>query len=323
MNVETHTALIEEEVYIVSKISKSAQIISALKKDKFLYILLIPGVLYYLIFKFAPMWGILISFKDYSPYVGFWNSPWIGFENFTNFFMNPDFFRLIKNTLLLSFYNIVFAFPFPIIMALLLNEIRTKKFKKIVQTLIYVPHFLSWVIIGSITLVLCNTQDGAISQLLFRLVGHKIDLLADPNWFRPLIIVQDMWKDCGFNTILFLAALSGVDVEQYEAAIIDGANRFKQLIHITLPSLKSIIVTLFILRMGTVLDNGFDHIFIMTNALNRNVADVFDTYVYTLGITQGAFSYSTTVGLFKSIVGLILIQSTNFISKKFGETSLF
>jgi len=323
MNAETHTELIKDKRYMISRKPKVTKVISRLKRDKFLYMLLAPGVLYFVIFKFVPMWGILISFKDYSPYLGFWNSPWIGLENFKTFFMNPDFFRLIKNTLLLSFYNIIFAFPLPILVALLLNEIRVKKFKKIVQTLIYVPHFLSWVIIGSITLVLCNTQDGVISQLLFKIVGKKIDLLADPNWFRPLIVVQGMWKDCGWNTVLFLAALSGIDSEQYEAAIIDGANRFKQLVYITLPSLKSIIAVLFILRMGTVLDNGFEHIFIMTNALNRNVADVFDTYVYTLGITQGAFSYSTTVGLFKSVVGLILIQATNLISKKFGETSLF
>jgi ABC-type polysaccharide transport system, permease component len=294
-----------------------------LKSDSLLYVLLIPGILYYVIFKFVPMYGIIIAFKDYSPFLGIGGSPWVGVQQFTSFFKDPDFFRLLFNTLFLSFLSIVFYFPAPIIIALLLNELRVEKYKKTVQTMVYIPHFVSMVIVASITYVIFNTEGGPINQMLFNLTGGKIDFLGSPNWFRPLIILQTIWKECGWGTIIFLAALSGVDVQLYEAAVVDGAGRFKQLWHVTLPSIRSTIVILLIMRMGSVLSNGFEQIFLMTNSLNRGVADVFDTYVYTLGVTQGAFSYSTAVGLFKSIVGLILILSTDKIAKKMGESGLF
>lgn len=302
---------------------KRERTISKLKRDKWLYLLLLPGVLYYVIFKFAPMWGIIIAFQDYSPFLGVLKSPWVGVSNFKDFFMNPDFFRLLKNTLTISFLNIIFFFPAPIILSLLLNEIRREFYKKTVQTLVYIPHFISMIIVASISYILLGTEGGAINQLIVNLGGEKINFLGSPQWFRPIIIIQSIWKECGWGTIIFLAALAGVDVEQYEAAVVDGAGRFKQLIHITLPALKSTIVILLIMRMGSVLNTGFEQIFLMTNSLNREVADVFDTYVYFLGITQGSFSYSTAVGLFKSIVGLILIQATNYLAKKMGESGLF
>lgn len=302
---------------------KRERTISKLKRDKWLYLLLLPGVLYYVIFKFAPMWGIIIAFQDYSPFLGVLKSPWVGVSNFKDFFMNPDFFRLLKNTLTISFLNIIFFFPAPIILSLLLNEIRREFYKKTVQTLVYIPHFISMIIVASISYILLGTEGGAINQLIVNLGGEKINFLGSPQWFRPIIIIQSIWKECGWGTIIFLAALAGVDVEQYEAAVVDGAGRFRQLIHITLPALKSTIVILLIMRMGSVLNTGFEQIFLMTNSLNREVADVFDTYVYFLGITQGSFSYSTAVGLFKSIVGLILIQATNYLAKKMGESGLF
>lgn len=302
---------------------KRERTISKLKRDKWLYLLLLPGVLYYVIFKFAPMWGIIIAFQDYSPFLGVFKSPWVGVSNFKDFFMNPDFFRLLKNTLTISFLNIIFFFPAPIILSLLLNEIRREFYKKTVQTLVYIPHFISMIIVASISYILLGTEGGAINQLIVSLGGEKINFLGSPQWFRPIIIIQSIWKECGWGTIIFLAALAGVDVEQYEAAVVDGAGRFRQLIHITLPALKSTIVILLIMRMGSVLNTGFEQIFLMTNSLNREVADVFDTYVYFLGITQGSFSYSTAVGLFKSIVGLILIQATNYLAKKMGESGLF
>lgn len=299
---------------------------SALKKinkHKWLYIIFAPGALYFILFKYLPMWGVLVALKDFSPFLGFWGSPWVGFKHFENFFINPDFVRLFTNTLILSLMNIVFFFPAPIILALLLNEIRKEGYKKLIQTLVYVPHFISMIIVASITFILFNTQIGVVNNLLEPLIGTKIAFLSDPEWFRPLIIGQTIWKETGWGTIIFLAALAGVDASLYEAAVVDGAGRLKQLWHITLPSIKSTIVIMLILRMGTVLDNGFEQIFVMTNSLNRSVADVFDTYVYKLGITQGAFSYSTAVGLFKSLIGLILIYSTNKIAKKLGETGLF
>ncbi|RTE04369.1 ABC transporter permease [Paenibacillus whitsoniae] len=303
--------------------ARKSAIWGRLRKDKWLYVLLTPGLLYFLIFKYVPMWGVLLAFKNYQPFLGFWKSDWVGFEHFRVFFDNPEFFMLLRNTLLLSFYNLIFYFPAPILLALLLNEIRVSFYKRTIQTLIYVPHFISLVIVASLTYVFLTTEGGLINEMLQKYIGHKIDFLASPDWFRPMIILQTMWKECGFGTIIFLAALAGVDSQQYEAAIMDGANRFRQLWHITLPSIRSTIIILLILRMGDVLDNGFEQIFLMRNPLNREVAEVFDTYVYMMGITQGAFSYSTAVGLFKAVVGVILVLGANWTAKRFGQSGIY
>jgi len=298
-------------------------LLSRLQKDKWLYLLLLPGLLYFLIFKYVPMWGVLLAFKNYQPYTGFWNSEWVGVEHFRLFFSNPEFFMLLRNTLLLSFYNLLFFFPAPIILAILLNEVRIAIFKRSVQTLIYVPHFISMVIVASMTYVFLTTAGGPVNELLYAYTGQKIEFLASPDWFRPIIILQTIWKECGWGTIIFLAALAAVDVEQYEAAIMDGANRWKQIWHITLPSISSTIIILLILRMGNVLENGFEQIYLMLNPLNREAAEVFDTYVYMMGITQGAFSYSTAVGLFKAVIGVILVLGSNYLAKKFGQSGLY
>ncbi|AFH63323.1 protein lplB [Paenibacillus mucilaginosus K02] len=298
-------------------------ILTRMRREKWMYVLLIPGLLYFLIFKYVPMWGALLAFKNYQPFLGFFKSEWVGFEHFRVFFANPEFGMLLSNTLMLSFLNMVFFFPAPIILALLLNEVRLALFKRTIQTLIYVPHFISMVIVASLTYVFLTTEGGIVNEYLYKWTGQKIDFLSQPDWFRPIIILQTIWKECGWGTIIFLAALAAVDVEQYEAAIMDGANRWKQIWHITLPSISSTIVILLILRMGNVLDNGFEQIYLMLNPLNRSVAEVFDTYVYMVGITQGAFSYSTAVGLFKSIVGIILVLGTNWLAKRFGHSGLY
>ncbi|GIP15566.1 protein LplB [Paenibacillus montaniterrae] len=297
--------------------------VSKLKKNRYLYLLLLPGLLYFLVFKYAPMWGVLISFQNYQPFLGFWNSEWIGFTHFENFFAHPDFFRLLRNTLILGLYDLIFFFPAPVIIALMLNEVRLMLFKRWIQTLIYIPHFISMVIVASMTYVFLTTQGGIVNEIIFNLTGSKINFLADPDWFRPLIILQIMWKETGWGTIIFLAALATVDMEQYEAAVVDGATRFQRLIHITLPAIRSVIVILLILRLGNFLDTGFEQIFLMTNSLNRSVADVFDTYVYFVGITQGAFSYSTAIGLFKSLVGIVLIYGSNWLAKRFGQEGIY
>lgn len=294
-----------------------------LRRDKWLYLLLLPGLLYFLVFKYVPMWGVMLAFQNYQPFTGFLKSEWVGFEHFRLFFNNPEFLMLLRNTLLLSFYNLIFFFPAPIILALLLNEVRLSFFKRTIQTMIYVPHFISMVIVASLTYVFLTTEGGTVNELLFQYTGDKIQFLSDPSWFRPVIILQTIWKECGWGTIIFLAALAAVDVEQYEAATIDGANRWRQIWHITLPAIRSTIVILLILRMGSVLDNGFEQIYLMLNPLNRSVGEVFDTYVYAMGITQGAFSYSTAVGLFKSIVGVTLVLGTNWLAKKFGQSGLY
>jgi putative aldouronate transport system permease protein len=301
---------------------KRASRIGSLKKDKWMYMLLLPGLLYFIIFKYLPMWGVLISFQNYQPFIGFWNSDWIGFEHFRNFFSNPDFARLLRNTFILAVYDMVFFFPAPIIVSLLLNEIRMASYKKLIQTMVYVPHFISMVIVASMTYVFLTTNGGLINEWVFNLTGSKINFLSDPSWFRPLIILQIMWKETGWGTIIFLAALASVDIEQYEAAVVDGASRWQRLWNITIPAISSTIVILLILRLGNFLDNGFEQIFLMTNSLNRTVADVFDTYVYFVGITQGAFSYSTAIGLFKSVIGIILVYGSNWLAKRAGHEGI-
>ncbi|MCC8353044.1 ABC transporter permease [Bacillus sp. AF23] len=296
---------------------------AALKRDKWLYLLLIPGLLYFLIFKYLPMWGVLIAFKDYSPYLGFWKSEWVGLDYFKDFFMNPDFSRLLRNTLMLASLDLLFAFPAPLILALLLNELRKAVYKRCIQTLIYVPHFVSWTIVVSITFVFFTVDTGVINKMVMSLTGNQISFLSDADWFRPMIVMQSIWKETGWGTILFLAALATVDQEQYEAAIMDGAGRFRRMWHITLPAIRSTIIVLLILRIGSFLNIGFEQVYLMTNSLNRSVADIFDTYVYMMGITQGAYSYSTAVGLFKSVVGIILIFGANYIAKKFDQEGLF
>jgi putative aldouronate transport system permease protein len=305
----------------VGKLGRESKL-KMIKKDFWLYILLIPGVIHFIVFKYLPMWGILIAFQDFNAYLGFFNSPWVGFKNFIDFFTNPDFGRLFVNTLQISFYNLFFGFPAPVIMALLLNEIRKQWYKRTIQTLVYIPHFISWVIIASLTYTLFNSQ-GVVNKYIVANGGSPVPFLTSTGSFRPMIIGQTIWKETGFGTIIYLAALAGIDQQLYEAAIIDGANRFRQLWHITLPCIRSTVVILLILRMGHILDNGFDQIFLMSNSLNRSVSEVFDVYVYTIGITRGAFSYSTAVGLFKSLIGIVLIYSSNKLAKKAGESGIF
>lgn len=303
--------------------SKRNTLIGKVLRDKYLLLLLLPGLAYFIIFKYVPMWGVLLAFKNYQPYVGFFKSEWVGLDNFKQFFQDPVFFRLIRNTLLLGLYDMVFFFPAPIILAVLLNEVRKSFYKRFIQSLIYIPHFISMVIVASISYLLLTTEGGVINEMMLKLFGHKIDFLTSENWFRPMIITQSIWKEMGWGTIIFLAALAGVDQEQYEAAIVDGANRFRQLWHITLPAIQGTIIIVLILRMGHFMDRGFEQVLLMINPLNRPVAEVFDTYVYTAGIVQGAFSYSAAVGLFKAIIGVILVFSTNYLAKRAGHSGIF
>ncbi|MDF2649233.1 MAG: sugar transporter permease [Paenibacillus sp.] len=303
--------------------SKRNTLIGKVLRDKYLLLLLLPGLAYFIIFKYVPMWGVLLAFKNYQPYVGFFKSEWVGLDNFKQFFQDPVFFRLIRNTLLLGLYDMVFFFPAPIILAVLLNEVRKSFYKRFIQSLIYIPHFISMVIVASISYLLLTTEGGVINEMMLKLFGYKIDFLTSENWFRPLIITQSIWKEMGWGTIIFLAALAGVDQEQYEAAIVDGANRFRQLWHITLPAIQGTIIIVLILRMGHFMDRGFEQVLLMINPLNRPVAEVFDTYVYTAGIVQGAFSYSAAVGLFKAIIGVILVFSTNYLAKRAGHSGIF
>ncbi len=315
-------AVIEERAVQAERTGKP-RTLRRMAGDRWLYILLLPGLLYFVIFKYIPMWGVSIALQQYNPFLGMMKSPWVGFEHFERLFKDPDFFMLLRNTLLIGMYKLVFFFPAPIVIALLLNELRRQLFKRFVQTMIYIPHFMSWVVVVAISYMLLTTEGGAVNNLIEQLFGEKINFLLSSEWFRTMFIGQIIWKETGWGTIIFLAALSGVDAEQYEAAVIDGANRFRQLWHITLPAIRGTIVILLILRLGDFLDTGFEHVYLLLNPMNREVGEVFDTYVYTLGLAQGQFSYSTAVGLFKSLVGLVLVVSANYIAKKAGQETIY
>ncbi|TBL76137.1 ABC transporter permease [Paenibacillus thalictri] len=297
--------------------------VSAVAKNRWLYLMVAPGFLYFVIFKYVPMWGVLIGFQDYQVFQGFMASKWVGFKHFERFFTDPAFWMLFRNTFILAFYNLVFFFPLPIVIALMLNEVRKELFKRFVQTLIYIPHFISWVVVIGIAYIFFTTEGGIVNEWIASIGGEKLNFLVSEQWFRTMVVSELMWKETGWGTIIFLAALAGVDQQLYEAARMDGAGRFRQLFHITLPAIRSTIVILLILRLGSFLDTGFEQIFLMLNPLNRNVGEVFDTYVYSIGIQQGQFSYSTSVGLFKSVIGLVLVLGANYIAKKCGEEGVY
>lgn len=293
-------------------------------RNRWLYLMLLPGVAYFLIFKYWPMYGLHIAFKDYVPFLGYSGSPWVGLDHFEELFTGPDFGRLMANTLILALLTVVFVFPAPIVIALMLNELRVRVVKRSVQSLIYIPHFLSWTIVASLTYVLFSADFGVLAGLIHDIVGgQRADYVAQEEWFRPIVILQLLWKQTGWGTIIYLAALASVDTQLYEAARVDGAGRWRQLWHITLPAIRPAIVVMAILTSGNLMDSGFEQIWLMTTSLNRPVSEVFDTYVYYIGITQGAFSYSTAVGLFKGLVGVFLIVGSNWLAKRLGQRGLY
>lgn len=303
--------------------STNSRRIRRLIRNRWLYVMAIPGMLYFIIFKYLPMWGLLTAFQDYQPALGMLRSKWVGLRHFERFFFDSSFLLLFKNTLILAIYNLIFFFPLPIILALLLNEVRQELFKRSIQTIVYLPHFVSWVVVAGMSYIFFANEDGIINEALAALGFEKVDFLISSEWFRTMIISQVVWKETGWGTIIFLAALAGVDQQLYEAATMDGARRFRRLWHITLPAIRSVIVVLLILRLGDFLDTGYEQIFLMLNSMNREVGEVFDTYVYRVGIQQGQFSYSSAVGLFKSVVGLVLVALANRLAKKFGESGLY
>ncbi|MEC0230470.1 ABC transporter permease [Paenibacillus alba] len=288
-----------------------------------LYAIIAPGVLFFLIFRYLPMFGIAIAFQNYDPFDGFLHSDWVGLEHFRRLFSEQDFWILMRNTLAMSCLNLFLFFPAPIILALLLNEVRVKAYRKSVQTITYLPHFLSWVVVVSMTVIMFSTQDGALNKLLISWGWERFDLLTNPDYFRTLYLLQNIWKETGWSAIIFLAALASVDPTLFEAAVVDGASRWKQMLHISLPALKSVIFIMFILRLGQVLDIGFEHVLLMQNPLNMDVSDIFDTYVYRTGILSAQFSFTTAVGLFKSVVGLVLVIAANTLAKRFGEEGVY
>ncbi|SFM42203.1 ABC transporter permease [Salibacterium qingdaonense] len=308
---------------VLSKNEKWELIKKRIKKNKLIYLMILPGLLYFFVYKYIPMYGLIISFQDYKPYQGIMGSQWVGLEHFKRLFADPDFWMIFKNTLVLFGLQLIIFFPVPIILSLMLNEVRSMPLKRSVQTLIYIPHFMSWVIIVSITYVLLTMDGGIVNGLLQQAGFQEVNFLLNPDWFRPMYILQVIWREAGWGTIIFLAAIAAVDAQLYEAAKIDGAGRFRQMWHITLPAIKGVIVILLILKIGDVLELGFEHVYLLLNSSNREVAEIFDTYVYTAGLKQGQFSYSTAVGFFKGLVGLVLVVIANWLAKKAGEEGVY
>lgn len=294
-----------------------------LRRNMWLYVMVLPGLLYFLIFKYAPMFGLIIAFQDFKPFKGIKGSEWVGFEHFNRLFTEPDFLTILSNTLILFGFNLLFYFPIPIVLALMLNELRLNSFKRLFQTLIYLPHFMSWVIIVSISYVMLTMDGGIVNAVLEQFGLEKINFLLSPEWFRPTYIIQVIWREAGWGTIIYLAAMAAIDPQLYEAARMDGAGRVQQIWHITLPAIRSVIIVLLILKIGDVLELGFEHVYLLLNAMNRDVAEIIDTYVYTAGLKQGKFSYSTAIGLFKSVIGLVMVISANKLSKKFGSEGIY
>lgn len=294
-------------------------------RDKYLIFMVILPVLYYIVFSYLPMAGLVMAFERYSPGPGkgIFGSPWVGFKWFIDFFKSIYFTRVVGNTLIISILDIIFGFPMPIIFALLVNEINNKHSKKIIQTISYFPHFVSTVIICGLIFDLFSSDLGLINQILVSFGKEKIAFLSDPAWFRPIYVGSSIWQTCGWGSIIYLASLSGIDSEIYEAARIDGATRFKQLIYITLPSLVPTIMTLLILRMGQVMSVGFEKVLLLYSAATYSTSDVISTYVYRRGILESQYSFGAAVGLFNSVINFILVISANKLSKKLTETGLW
>lgn len=292
------------------------------KLNKYKYLIILPVIIYLILFAYKPMYGIIIAFKDYRPALGIANSQWVGLKHFKNFFSDVYFWRLLRNTFSISGLSILFGFPAPIILALLLNEIQTTWFKRTVQTITYMPYFISLVVMCSIIKTYCQS-DGIFSQIAVALGGSAQNFLMKGKNFYPIYVGSGIWQNIGWNSIIYLAALSSIDQEQYEAAKIDGAGRFKQMIYITLPGLLPTIMVLFILRMGGILNVGYEKILLLYSQAIYDVADVISTYVYRKGILNAAYSYSTAVGLFNSVVNVFFLVLANSLSKKLTESGLF
>ena len=306
---------------------KRSGILYFFKKYWMLNLILLPGLIYFVIFKYIPMYGIVIAFKDYQGgsggFLGMMTADWRGFQYFKMFFGSVYFGRLLRNSLLISVYRLAFSFPAPIILALLLNELRNLRFKRVMQTITYMPHFLSWVVVSSFMIILLSPSSGPINGLLNRMGINSIFFLNDTRYFRSVLVISEIWKSVGWGTIIYLAAITGVDQELYEAARIDGANRWQQTLRITLPGIKETIAILLILAVGRILDENFEQIFNLYSPPVYEVADVFETYVYRQGVLQAQFSYTTAVGLFKSVSSLVLVMTSNFIAKRLGSEGIW
>lgn len=293
-----------------------------MRRNGTMYLLAVPMVLFYLIFCYGPIYGQIIAFKDFSPAKGILGSPWAGLKHFEAFFRARTFWQLIGNTVMISLYQIVFAFPAPILLALLLNEVRSNVFKRTVQTISYMPHFISLVVVCGMTLEFTKS-DGVVNSVIKALGGERIAFFTDPSWFRPIYTITDIWQGIGWGSIIYIAALSGIDPQLYEAATIDGAGRLRKMLHVTLPGISGMIVVLFILRLGQVMSVGFEKIILLYNPMLYDTADVISTYVYRKGLMEFSYSYSAAVNMFNSVINFAILVLANAISRRATGNSLW
>lgn len=308
----------------VKKKKEKSQLLKCIKRDKWLYIFILPVMLYFIVFKYVPMLGAVMAFQNFKLSTGFLHSTWVGLQNFKLLFQTADFYLILKNTILLNVYNLVFGFPMPIILAIMLNEINNRVFKKVTQSILYLPHFMSWVVLGGILINMLSPSTGVVNIILKNAFGvQPIYFMANNSWWQFMYVVSGIWEGAGWGTIIYLAAITSIDTELYEAARIDGAGKFKQIWHITLPGIKSTIAIMLILRMGSMMNVGFDQVYVLQNSAVRSVADVISTYVYRVGIEGARYSYTTAIGLFQSVVSFVLVFSANRITKMLGEDGLW
>lgn len=320
LSTQKNTATIVGQSKLNSRISKFKKVF---KRDYQLYLLALPAIIYYIIFHYVPMYGIQIAFKDFIEVKGIWGSPWVGLKHFNRFFSSFQFTRLIKNTIGISLYQLIVSFPLPIIMALLLNQTRNKRFKKTVQTVTYAPHFISVVVLVGMMQIFLSPRAGLINILIKFLGGEPVHFLAEPQWFKTIFVLSGVWQNTGWGTIIYLAALSGINPELYEAAKVDGATKFKIIRHIELPGIMPTAIIMLIMRLGRIMDLGFQKAYLLQNPLNAQSSEIISTYVYKVGLIQNQYSYSAAIGLFNTIINIILLTIVNKIAKTVSETSLW
>ena len=285
-------------------------------RHRYLYLMLVPALVYYVVFHYVPLYGASIAFKDFNIGRGIVASPWAGTKHFEYLFGLDKFWAVFVNTVLISTYRLIWGFPFPILVALLLNEVRRDVFKRVIQTAIYLPHFISWVILGGILQNLLSSDGGAVNELIGAVGGSPISFLGDEGWFRSTLVASMIWKEFGWNTIIYLAAMAGINPQLYEAAMVDGANRWQQMRHVTLAGIRGAIVILLILRLGFMMEAGFEQIFVLYSPRVYRVADIIDTYVYRIGLLEGQFSRAAAVGLFKSVINFALLLSADRVVRR-------
>ncbi len=297
-------------------------IIKQIKHSKYLYLIFLFPLLYYVVFHYAPMYGVIVSFKDYNIVKGIWGSPWAGLKHFEKFVKDPYFWKVVRNTFLMSFYNILWGFPVPILLAIMLNEVKHAKFKRVIQSISYLPHFISTVVLCGMLVNLLST-DGLLNQLVRNLGGKSVQFLMYPQYFRTIYVSSSIWQSAGWTSIIYLAALTGIDPEILDAATIDGANRLQRIKHVTIPAITPTISTMLIMNLGRMMNLGYEKVLLLYNGSTYETADIISTYVYRRGILGNSFSYATAVGLFQSVIGIVLLVMANKVSRKLSETSLW